>query len=214
VAAAGARRRLRVARREAKAQIGPMFIAEMLGCTPHLSPLLRKARKLGLATQDDLLRLAVLRGCKHYDLGVLHDFPVQDPGSHLFSDEELAIVLISAGGCGGPQHIRCASQLLSSTGIRPMVVVRLAIMERCVAIVRHIAEAGVQHDVTGRPFWLALLGNLPQCQSVAAGRLPHYSRFMIEPGWAPASRAPRTSRVLEQSRESGFQAKVQVQPGG
>lgn len=43
-------------------------LARRLGATAHVSPLLQKARRLGLATPEDLERLAVRRGCLYYDV--------------------------------------------------------------------------------------------------------------------------------------------------
>jgi len=43
-------------------------VATKLGTTTHLSPLLRKARRLGLGPAE-LRALAVQRGCRHYSNG-------------------------------------------------------------------------------------------------------------------------------------------------
>ena len=71
-------------------------LAEHLGSTPHLSPLLHKARRLGFSTSDSLLRLAVRRGCTHYAPPDYDPAQVVDPGEEQISDLELAIALCSA----------------------------------------------------------------------------------------------------------------------
>jgi hypothetical protein len=50
-------------------------LAEKLGSPPHLSPLLRKARNLGLDA-DGLERLAIARGCDYYS--VVESLPTPD----------------------------------------------------------------------------------------------------------------------------------------
>lgn len=173
-----------------------MSLAHLLGTTPHLSPLLRKARRLGYATPDDLQQLAVLRGCSHYRLPDGKSEAIEDCGRDCFSNEELAVALVSAGSDGSAQHIRVAAQLLGARGLGAASVARLARMERCVPIVRYIAEAGVQEDEAGADFWKALLQFLPSAQAVGEGRMPHPSRFMSQPGWTPASRPQRRASWL------------------
>lgn len=47
--------------------VKPETLARRLGTTAHLSPLLMKARRLGLRVPEDLERLAVRRGCRYYE---------------------------------------------------------------------------------------------------------------------------------------------------
>lgn len=173
-----------------------MSLSRLLGTTPHLSPLLRKARRLGYATPDDLQQLAVLRGCSHYRLAEGKAEAVNDCGRDLLSNEELAVALVSAGSAGGVNHIRVAAQLLGAPGLHAASVARLARMERCVPILRYIAEAGIREDAARADFWKALLQLLPSGQSIAEGRMPHPSRFISQPGWSPASRPQRRASWL------------------
>ncbi len=87
-------------------------VAKQLGQAPHLSPLLRRLRKMGLAEPEDLRRLAVARGCTHYrrpdDIN-----PLVDPGSAQVSNLELAIAMVTAAQSFDPVLVRCAAQLLS-----------------------------------------------------------------------------------------------------
>lgn len=67
----------------------PESLAHKLGTTTHISPLLMKARRLGLRGAEDLCTLAVQRGCRHYCQGT-------EPEGELlaesqFSNEELAL---------------------------------------------------------------------------------------------------------------------------
>lgn len=173
-----------------------MTLSHLLGTTPHLSPLLRKARRLGYATSDDLQRLAVLRGCFHYGLPEDKPEEIEDCGRDRLSNEELAVALVSAGSDGGAHHIRVAAQLLGAPGLHASSVARLARMERCVPILRYIAEAGLRDDEAGADFWKTLLQLLPMSKPIAEGRMPHPSRFMSQPGWTPASRPPRRASWL------------------
>ena len=157
-------------------------LAQMLGGTPHLSPLLHKARRLGLATPEDLLRLAVRRGCTHYMPPDYTPAAVTEPGRERLSDLELAIALCSAAQAYEPRLVRCATQLLGAPGIEPRPLARLARMERCAPVVRHIAEAACVHDEGRQAFWRDVLAHLPSSRPVPPGVLPHASRFMLQTG--------------------------------
>lgn len=169
--------------------------AEILGGTPHVSPVLRKARRCGLRTPRDLLCVAVRRGCRHY---APVDFDPQaafDPGKDRLSDLEVAIAMLSGAQRYEPQLVRCAAQLLGAPGLRPESVARMAAMERCVAIVRHIAEAGQRHDREGGAFWTEVLGRLPPSPPVRAGVLPHPSRFVVQTGFVGRQRVEAAETV-------------------
>jgi hypothetical protein len=169
--------------------------AETLGGTPHFSPVLRKARRCGLRTSDDLLRVAVGRGCRHY---APVDFDPQatfDPGRDRLSDLEVAIAMLTGAQSYEPQLVRCAAQLLGAPGLRPDRVARMAVMERCVAVVRHIAEAGQRHDRLGGAFWTGVLAGLPPSPPVRAGVLPHPSRFVVQTGFAGRRPVPEVQTV-------------------
>lgn len=152
-------------------------IAQNLGQTAHLSPLLHKAKRLGLNSADDLLKLAVERGCKHYAPSDYRPGQVCEPGLAAFSDAELAIALISGAQRYDPLYIRCAAQLMGAPHMDPSAVCRLALMERCSTVLRHIARAGYENDKERTSFWGDILQRLPISQPVKAGILPHSSRF-------------------------------------
>src|SRR5206468_7588572 len=116
-----------------------LTLAAKLGTTTHLSPLLRKARRLELGPRE-LEILAVQRGCRHYSNGTEPEQPLASERE--FSNEELAIALLSTALPYEPHTIRCGAAMLGAAGNNPRRLARLALMERCVTPVRYVAEAG------------------------------------------------------------------------
>lgn len=173
-----------------------MGIARILGTTPHLSPLLRKTRRFGYLLPDDLLHLAALRGCTHYLAADRIEEQFHDCGQDCLSNAELAIALVSGGADGDARHIRVAAQLLGAADVSVDEVSRLARLERCVPIVRYIAEVGARNDSDDPNFWRSLLEALPESSSLSEGKMPHPSRFMSQPGWTPPSRPARPASWL------------------
>ena len=157
----------------------PVTLAHKLGTTPHISPLLMKARRLGLPTGEHLEALAVARGCRYYGGGNL---PAAAAVSReQLSDEELAVALLSVAAAYSPQAIRLGAALLSKEGADVPNLSRLARMERCEVVMRHIAEAG-RHFEPVNPFWPALLAALPPTPPPKSGVLPHPTRFVAMTG--------------------------------
>lgn len=144
------------------------------------STLLRRARALGFGTVDRLLALAGARGCTHYS-SIEPALPARDPRAAL-PDAELGILLLSGEHRFEPIAIRCAAQLLSGPGLDPARVARLARRERCERVLAHIARAGVAHDREGGVFWAAVLDALGLQRPMRPGVLPHWSRFVSDPG--------------------------------
>jgi hypothetical protein len=159
--------------------LNAVTLAEMLGTRPHLSPLLIKARRLGLAPQD-LAVLAVQRGCVHYSSGDEPAAPLATAGQ--FTNQELAIALLSTAMPYDPHSIRCGAAMLNVDGNEPVHLARLAVMERCVALVRHIAEAGKKFEPENL-FWPRLLSALPPSSPVKSGVFPHPTRFITMTGF-------------------------------
>jgi hypothetical protein len=158
-------------------------IANICGSTAHVSPLLHKAKRLGLATADCLLRLAVARGCEHYAPADYDRARVNDPGSERFTDAELGMAMISGAQDYDPQLMRCAAQLLSGPDLDPGILVRLARMERCERVLAYIAVQARQWDEGREAFWASLMALLPPKASMPAGIWPHPSRFMLQAGY-------------------------------
>lgn len=160
-------------------------LAEKLCVPEHYSLLLRKACEAGLPGATALVGLAVARGCRHYQGGPepLPAFPVSRA---VFSDEELAIALLSPCLPYSPRALRVGAQMLSSRRNQPQLLALLARRERAENVVRHIAVAGQQTEPQ-EVFWQELLAALsvtpsPLRSTVPDGVLPHPSRFRLEAG--------------------------------
>jgi hypothetical protein len=171
-------------------------VAEQLGQTPHLSPLLRKLRAVGLVAPDDLRRLAVARGCSHYRQTDDQSRSF-DPRVEQISNLELAIAMVTAAQSFDPVLVRCASQLLSGNNISVEAIVRLAKQERAVRVIRHIAKAGAELDTEDEDKWRRLLTLLPDTPEIPEGRLPHWTRFVSQTGITRVGkRLDRTPRSI------------------
>ncbi len=157
----------------------PVTLAAKLGTTTHLSPLLRKAQRLGMGPAE-LQTLAVQRGCRHYSQG-------NEPAGELalrsaFSNEELAIALLCVALPYDPHSIRCGAAMLSADGNSPARLARLAAMERSQIPVCHVCLAGRKFE-PDNPFWPELLSLLPAVSIPDNGSLPHPTRFVAMTGF-------------------------------
>jgi hypothetical protein len=177
-------------------------IAQTFGSTAHVSPLLRKVRRLGFGAPEDLLRLAAARGCHHY-------MPIggevregEDPGLAVLGDEELGVAMISGSQVHDPRLIRCAAQLLSGSDISASKLARLACMERCVPLLAYIAFHAIKGDLDRRDFWSELLQRLPPSSPVASDQWPHPSRFVIQSGYKRGGGAPAPIWLRPRRREA------------
>jgi hypothetical protein len=154
-------------------------LAAKLGTTTHLSPLLRKARRLGLDA-DGLEQLAISRGCDYSSGGA----PVS-PSSvavEQFSNGELAIALLNPALRYHPQTLRLGAAMLSAPRNSPEEIARLAKLERCETLVRYVAEAGKKFEPQN-PFWSRLLEILPVTPAPKSGVVPHPTRFVAMTGF-------------------------------
>ena len=155
-------------------------LAHRLGTTTHRSPLLIKARRLGLGAPSDLCTLAVQRGCRHYWQG--HE-PVGELVSPLeFSNEELALALLTIAAPYDPHAIRCGAAMLGAVGNNVATLARLSAWERSEAVVRYIAECGRKFE-PGNPFWSDLLALVPVTAAFKEGVMPHPTRFVAMNGY-------------------------------
>ncbi len=153
-------------------------LAEKLGTTTHLSPLLRKAQRLGLDAAG-LERLAIQRGCDYYHEG--EPLPPASVSLGEFSNEELAIALMNPALRYHPQTLRLGAAMLGAQGNAPAEIAHLAQLERCEPIVRYVAAAGRQYE-PDNPFWGELLSLLPVTPSPKSGVVPHPTRFVAMTG--------------------------------
>jgi len=154
-------------------------LAAKLGTTTHLSALLRKAQRLGLGPKE-LEILAVQRGCRHYASGSEPAEPLASSSD--FSNEELAIALLSTVLPYEPHSIRCGAAMLGADGNDPRRLAHMAVMERCVTSVRYVAEAGRRFEPENG-FWQQLLQALPPAPPPRSGVLPHPTRFVAMTGF-------------------------------
>ncbi len=154
-------------------------LAQKLGTTTHLSALLHKARRLGLG-QRELEILAVQRGCRHYSDGTEPKEPLATEDE--FSNEDLAVALLSICLSYDPHTIRCGAAMVGAKGNDPHRLAQLAIMERSVVTMRYVAEAGRNFEPENK-FWEALLAALPQVPPPTPGVLPHPTRFVTMTGF-------------------------------
>jgi len=158
-------------------------LAERLGQTCHLSPLLRKleAAAQGEELSSCLMEAAVRRGAKHYQN--TYDPPTRYPAQFdRLANEELGIALCLAELPYDPLNIRVASDVLSAPGNELGKIILLARQERCELIVRHIAECGhrVEPD---NPAWGRILSELEARDFRNTDFLPGWTRFVSMTGF-------------------------------
>jgi hypothetical protein len=158
--------------------IATLTLGAKLGTTAHLSPLLRKARRLGVEGEK-LEQLAIERGCDYYSCAT--QSPSLGVPSHLFPNTELAIALLNPALRYNPQTLRLGAAMLSAEGNSPEEIAWLAKLERCEGIVRYIAEAGKKFEPQN-PFWPALLQLLPKTRPPKSSVVPHPTRFVAITG--------------------------------
>jgi hypothetical protein len=153
-------------------------LAQKLGTTAHLSPLLRKVRRLGLEAPQ-LRQLAVQRGCRHYETGDEPAEPLADQAQ--LSNEELAVALLLPGWPYEPHNLRCGAAMLGAPGNDPARLAFMAVRERCEVPLRQIAESGRRFE-PDIPFWQQLLAHLPATPAPPTGVLPHPTRYVAMTG--------------------------------
>lgn len=172
-------------------------LARRLGTTPHLSPLLMKARRLGLSAPEDLERLAIRRGLRYYD-GLGDSMLLREEASRKelctptadlaqFSNEELAVALLSMVLPHSQQRQRMGAAIMGAEGNSPAKIAALARQERSEVIVRHIALCGRKVEPEN-VFWQELLARLPETILPEPDVLPHLTRFVAMTGFTRRGR--------------------------
>jgi len=165
-------------------------LAHRLGTTAHVSPLLMKARRLGLRVPEDLERLAVRRGCRYYAGGgdlttVVRETPppasVKVDEAAPFSNEDLALALLSIELPYSQHRLRLGAAMLAAQGNSALKLARTAMHERCETVVRYIALCGRKVEPKNA-FWDELLRRLPVLPMPADDTLPHITRFVAMTG--------------------------------
>src|SRR5260221_8709349 len=101
-------------------------LARKIGDIAHVSPLMRKARRVSGCSGDRigewLLKCAVERGATHYQRNFSSELP---PDDLTLSDEEVGVALCLGQHPYNSAFIRAAAQLLSSSHIDPRHLSRL-----------------------------------------------------------------------------------------
>jgi hypothetical protein len=155
-------------------------LAEKLGVKHADSVLLQKAKGLSLTDAAALERLAVARGCWHYRQP---EMPAPPHVSETqFTNEELAIALLSPSLPYSPHTIRLGAAMLGASANRVDGLVELAKTEGCEAVLKHIALAGAQFE-PNNPFWREILAKVPATLVPPDGVLPHPTRFVSMTGF-------------------------------
>ena len=150
-------------------------LGEKLGMQAKDSQLLQKAERLGLRSAELLESLAIARGCWHYDYPGL--VPAPPVAESQLSNEELAVALLSPCLPYSPRSIRIGAAMLGARGNEVQTLARLVVEERCVAVARYIAGAGLRYEPEN-PFWSDLLRSLPEAAPPPDGVMPHPTRFV------------------------------------
>lgn len=163
-------------------------LAQTLGTTTPVSPLLRKARRLGIGNVPEMIALAASRGCHHYACQNSTTATRIQPTA--LGNDELTILLIIGENPYEPSAIRCAAQLVRSPDVDLKKLAKLAVMEKCERVLAHITRAGLQHDPEGRRFWQQLLSLISPPPPRPEPHLPHWSRFVSMPGIQRSGPAP------------------------
>ena len=169
----------------------PTTLAQRLGTTAHLSPLLMKARRLGLRDPEDLERLAVSRGLRYYSNGVEDKSLKEKPTSSgrtseelstvAFSNEELGLALMSLCLPFSQLRLRMGAAMISADDVSPVRLTRLATQERCESVVAHVANCGKRVEPNS-PFWPAVMKGLSNVTVYPPDLLPHLTRFVAMTG--------------------------------
>jgi len=174
---------------ELKEQAPRITLARKLGDTAHVSGLaIRLARLSGAGDRlpEWLLKTASARGAKHYQ----REFdPALPPDNPAVSDEEIGVALCLGQMPDDSWLIRAAAQLLSTPGVHPKRLARLAEMERVEPVFLHIAAACARVDEAMEP-WATLRRELHPRRTVHTDALPHWTRFAILPGLTRDGYAP------------------------
>ncbi|MBK8092134.1 MAG: hypothetical protein IPK32_09185 [Verrucomicrobiaceae bacterium] len=155
-------------------------LAQKLGFATPVSRLREVAKRFGLVTEKDLIDEAVARGCFHYMQQIGHP-PIQRVSETEFSNEELAIALLSVSNNYEPWLIRVGAMLLSHPGNQTDKLSQLAKQEQSESVLREIALAGDRYEPE-TAFWKELLSLLPETPPLKSGVLPHHTRFVSMPG--------------------------------
>lgn len=133
-------------------------------------------RRVGLVKEKDLIDEAVARGCFHF-----MEQPGHPPGQRVsedrFSNEQLALALLTIANPYDPWLIRVGAMLLGHPGNNVRKLALYAEYERSEVVVREIALAGRRYE-PDNSFWKELLALVPEVPTPKSGVLLHHSRYV------------------------------------
>jgi len=166
-------------------------LARCLGEPAHRSLQQRKLERRGIRTTEQLIALAVQRGCIQYHNGIQVPVVPEDE----LPNETLAALLLSASQPYNPWLIRAGAQLISGPGIDLKMLVFEAAKERALLALTYIAQCG--HKVEpDNPFWNRLLQEIEVTRRnqrpIAPGLFPHPSRFTLQTSYRPGRKCAST----------------------
>lgn len=143
------------------------------------TPFLRACRQAAKLTRDDLLSVAIARGCNHYAPLWPHLMP---ENLDWLPHEALGCALLRGEADAGTfQAIRCGAMILSDLdndpGFIALAAESLAVLPR----VAHIAKLGLQGN-DHPEFWTRLQLTLPDPAATEVAFLPGLSRLRLESG--------------------------------
>ena len=152
------------------------------------TPFLRACRQAEKLTRDDLLGVAIARGCTHY----APLWPnLRDEDSDWLPHEVLGCALLrGVADAETFQAIHCGAMVLSDLHNDPALIAaaaeRLAVLPR----VTHLAKQGLHGDDQPE-FWMQVRRRLPDLASAEAEFLPGLSRLRLETGRAGLDQGAR-----------------------
>lgn len=130
-------------------------------------------------SQQELMRIAVARGCRHYRTLLPADPQPVDVAA--IAHETLGVALLRGSrDLATFQAIRCGAMVLSDLGNSPERIAEAAAHFGVAHRVAHIARLGVKFDQHAE-YWRALWSALPTT-TVTEDFLPGVSRFSLEVG--------------------------------
>ena len=138
-------------------------------------------------SRDELIGIAVKRGCRHYAAFVSAPLPEERPA---IPHEVLGCALL----CGPAdvdtfQAIRVGCMVLSDKWNSPELIAAAAAALKVADRVAHIARLGLVGD-TLPEFWRAVLACLPMTNNTEGDFLPGLSRFRSETHMTGLGRGP------------------------
>ncbi|MBI4659527.1 MAG: hypothetical protein HY735_11865 [Verrucomicrobia bacterium] len=176
---------------ELKEQAPVTTLARRLATPAHVSGLairLGRSSHAGDCLPEWLLKVAVERGAAHYRRAFDPALPPDNPE---ISDEEIGIALCLGQHPYNLDNLRAAAQFLSSPRVDAAKLCRLAVRERCEAVLLHIATVAERFAPTLEP-WAYLRQHLPPRRVPRTDALPHWTRLVSHTGVTAQGGPPQT----------------------